>query len=54
MDRDSKVIAVGGIKHGQGMTSIVYNLAYKLSSLVNKSILIIDTNFLFKEFQTKH
>lgn len=49
MERDSKVIAVGGIKHGQGMTSIVYNLSYKLSSLINKSILIIDTNFLFKE-----
>jgi len=49
MERESKVIAVGGIKHGQGMTSIVYNLAYKLSSLINKKILIIDTNFLFKE-----
>jgi len=49
MERESKLIAVGGIKHGQGMTSIVYNLAYKLSSLSNKSVLIIDTNFLFKE-----
>ncbi|MBQ7669010.1 MAG: hypothetical protein IJS47_06760 [Clostridia bacterium] len=49
MDRDSKIIAVGGIKHGQGMTSITYNLAYKLSTILSKSILIIDTNFLFKE-----
>ena len=49
MERDAKVIAVGGIKHGQGITSIVFNLAYKLSSLINKKILIIDTNFLFKE-----
>jgi len=48
-DRESKVIAIGSVKHGQGMTSFVYNLSYKLSSLLDKKILILDTNFLFKE-----
>lgn len=47
--RSSKVISVGSVKHGQGMTSFTYNLAYKLSSLLPKKILIIDTNYLFKE-----
>lgn len=47
--KGSKVIAIGSVKHGQGMTSFVYNLAYKLSSLLDKKILILDTNFLFKE-----
>jgi len=47
--KDSKVIAIGSVKHGQGMTSFVFNLAYKLSSLLDKKILILDTNFLFKE-----
>lgn len=49
MGEGAKTIAVGSIKHGQGMTAITFNLAYKLSSLINKKILIIDTNFLFKE-----
>lgn len=48
-DRNPKVISVGSIKHGQGVTAIAFNLAYKLSALLNKKILIIDTNFLFKE-----
>ena len=48
-NRDSKVISVGSIKHGQGMTCFTFNLAYKLSTLVDKKILIIDTNFMFKE-----
>ena len=47
--KDSKVISVGSIKHGQGMTCFTFNLAYKLSTLLDKKILIIDTNFLFKE-----
>ena len=47
--KDSKVIAIGSVKHGQGMTSFVFNLAYKFSSLLDKKILILDTNFLFKE-----
>lgn len=47
--KGSKVIAIGSVKHGQGMTSFVYNLAYKLSSLLDSKILILDTNFLFKE-----
>ena len=47
--REPKVIAVGSIKHGQGMTCFTFNLAYKLSTLLDKKILIIDTNFLFKE-----
>ena len=48
-NRDAKVISVGSIKHGQGMTCFTFNLAYKLSTLLDKKILIIDTNFLFKE-----
>jgi len=47
--RDPKVISVGSIKHGQGMTCFTFNLAYKLSTLLDKKILIIDTNFIFKE-----
>jgi len=47
--KDAKVISVGSIKHGQGMTCFTFNLAYKLSTLLDKKILIIDTNFLFKE-----
>lgn len=47
--RDAKIISVGSIKHGQGMTCFTFNLAYKLSTLLDKKILIIDTNFLFKE-----
>jgi len=45
----AKIIAVGSVKHGQGITSICFNLGYKLSTLINKKILIIDTNFMFKE-----
>lgn len=48
-NRDPKVISVGSIKHGQGMTCFAFNLAYKLSTLLDKKILIIDTNFMFKE-----
>ncbi len=48
-NRDSKVISVGSIKHGQGITCFTFNLAYKLSTLLDKKILIIDTNFMFKE-----
>lgn len=48
-NRDAKVISVGSIKHGQGMTCFAFNLAYKLSTLLDKKILILDTNFLFKE-----
>ena len=48
-NRDAKVISVGSIKHGQGMTCFTFNLAYKLSTLLDKRILIIDTNFMFKE-----
>lgn len=48
-NRDAKVISVGSIKHGQGMTCFTFNLAYKLSTLLDKKILIIDTNFMFKE-----
>lgn len=47
--RESKVISVGSIKHGQGMTCFAFNLAYKFSTLLDKKILIIDTNFIFKE-----
>jgi len=47
--RDAKIISVGSIKHGQGMTCFTFNLAYKLSTLLDKKILIIDTNFMFKE-----
>ena len=48
-NRNPKVISVGSIKHGQGMTCFTFNLAYKLSTLLDKKILIIDTNFMFKE-----
>ncbi len=48
-NRNSKVISVGSIKHGQGITCFTFNLAYKLSTLLDKKILIIDTNFMFKE-----
>lgn len=48
-NRDAKVISVGSVKHGQGITCFAFNLAYKLSSLLDKKILIIDTNFMFKE-----
>jgi len=48
-NRNAKVISVGSIKHGQGMTCFTFNLAYKLSTLLVKKILIIDTNFMFKE-----
>ncbi len=48
-NREPKVISVGSIKHGQGMTCFTFNLAYKLSTLLDKKILIIDTNFMFKE-----
>ena len=48
-NRDSKVISVGSIKHGQGITCFTFNLAYKLSTLLDKKILINDTNFMFKE-----
>jgi len=48
-NRDPKIISVGSIKHGQGMTCFTFNLAYKLSTLLDKKILIIDTNFMFKE-----
>lgn len=44
-----RFIAVGSLKHGQGITSLVYSLGYKMSSLLDKSILIIDTNFLFND-----
>lgn len=48
-DRNPKVISVGSVKHGQGVTTLAYNLAYKLSTLLSKKILIVDVNYLFKE-----
>ncbi len=48
-DRNPKVISVGSVKHGQGVTTLAYNLAYKLSTLLPKKILIVDVNYLFKE-----
>lgn len=48
-DRNPKVISVGSVKHGQGVTTLAYNLAYKLSTLLPKKVLIVDVNYLFKE-----
>lgn len=48
-NRNPKVISVGSVKHGQGVTTLAYNLAYKLSTLLPKKILIADVNYLFKE-----
>ena len=48
-DRNPKVISVGSVKHGQCVTTLAYNLAYKLSTLLPKKILIVDVNYLFKE-----
>lgn len=48
-DRNPKVISVGSVKHGQGVTTLAYNLAYKLSTLLPKKVLIVDINYLFKE-----
>lgn len=48
-ERNPKVVAVGSVKHGQGVTALAFNLAYKLSSLLDKKILIVDLNYLFKE-----
>ena len=48
-NRNPKVISVGSVKHGQGVTTLAYNLAYKLSTLLPKKILIVDVNYLFKE-----
>ena len=48
-ERNPKVISVGSVKHGQGVTTLAFNLAYKLSSLLDKKILIVDVNYLFRE-----
>lgn len=48
-ERNPKVISVGSIKHGQGVTTLAFNLAYKLSTLIDKKILILDINYIFKE-----
>ncbi len=48
-DRNPKVISVGSVKHGQGVTTLAYNLAYKLSTLLPRKVLIVDVNYLFKE-----
>ena len=48
-NRNPKVISVGSVKHGQGVTTLAFNLAYKLSTLLPKKILIVDVNYLFKE-----
>lgn len=46
-----KFIGVGSVKHGQGITSLVYNLGYNLSRDPNINILIFDINFLFGEIE---
>ena len=48
-ERNPKVISVGSVKHGQGVTTLAFNLAYKLSTLVDKKVLIVDVNYLFRE-----
>lgn len=49
MDKSGKFIGVGSVKHGQGITSLVYNLGYNLKKNTDLSILIFDMNFLFGE-----
>ena len=49
MDTAGKFIGVGSVKHGQGITSLVYNLGYNLSKHTNSSVLMLDMNFLFGE-----
>jgi MinD-like ATPase involved in chromosome partitioning or flagellar assembly len=44
-----KVISIGSVKHGQGITSFTYNLAYTLANTTPFEILILDINFLYGE-----
>ena len=56
MSATGKFIGVGSVKHGQGITSLVYNLGYNLSEYTDLNVLIFDANFLFGEmdFLTEH
>ena len=49
METAGKFIGVGSVKHGQGITSLVYNLGYNLSKHTNLNVLMLDMNFLFGE-----
>lgn len=49
MDTPGTFIAVGSVKHGQGITSLVYNLGYNLSTYTDLKVLMFDMNFLFGE-----
>jgi len=49
MEKTGKVIGVGSVKHGQGITSLVYNIGYTLTNYTDLSILIFDFNYLFGE-----
>ena len=42
-NRNPKVISVGSVKHGQGVTTLAYNLAYKLSTLLT---VYINNNYI--------
>lgn len=49
MGKTGKFIGVGSVKHGQGITSLVYNIGYTLANYTDLSILIFDFNYLFGE-----
>ncbi len=49
MDTTGIFIAVGSVKHGQGITSLVYNLGYNLSRYTDLNVIMFDMNFIFGE-----
>lgn len=49
VSQTGKFIAVGSVKHGQGITSLVYNLGYNIAKFTDLNTLIFDMNFLFGE-----
>lgn len=51
MEKTGKFIGVGSVKHGQGITSLVYNIGYTLANYTDLSILIFDFNYLFGEME---
>jgi len=51
MEKMGKFIGVGSVKHGQGITSLVYNIGYTLANYTDLSVLIFDFNYLFGEME---
>lgn len=52
MDNAGKVIGVGSVKHGQGITSLVFDIAFTLANFSKLNVLIFDFNYIFGEMDS--